>query len=493
MAQSRKSREMREQVKKLYHDGHGFKKIARALNISKNTVKAIIRESAAVETKPVAALKEKYSWVLKVDWALIGKEFKKGVTIKVLNREHAPEISYYAFRRALYNREPRNQQVSMSLNHKPGEMTFIDFCDGLQIIDPQSNESSKSELFVGVLPFSSYTFAEFVPNQKLETFLRVQDAMWHYFGGITLYVVPDNLKAGVTKAHLYDPDENRTYCEYANHNGFAVLPARPKKPRDKAAVEAAIGVIQRTFYMEVRNEKFYSLAQLNARLKEFLNALNASVMKDYGVSRLERFSEEKKYLRLIPPTQFEMADWRTAKVHPDCEVQVAKNFYTVPHVFVGKEVRVRVSVKLISIFEIETGQAITAHVRLYGIGKHSRYDWHYPSEKIQQTRFEVQSAKAQAKKIGDRTAELIDKLFEGTWPLRGLRRAQGILRLAQGGKYSIKAVEHGADMALKFKKLRVDYIKSCAAHFDKNGAPGPIKVAPQRDLNSMFLHNQKAN
>lgn len=480
---------MKNQVLELHKQGFPLKKIARALSMSRNTVKSIIRRSSERHEKTLATNSE-YAWISKVDWKTVGHEFRKGVTIKTLHREHEPDVSYDAFRRALYKTEPPHKQISMGLTHKPGEMTHIDFCDGLDIVNPTTGEVTSTELFVGVLPFSSYTFGEFVPNQKLDTFIRVQDSMWSYFGGITHYVVPDNLKAGVTKAHLYDPDENKTYCEYANHNGFAVLAARPKKPRDKASVEAAIGVIQRSFYMEVRHQKFYSLGQLNEAFRTFLTSLNNGIMKDYGVSRAARFEEEKKQLHAIPPDRFQIATWRTAKVHPDCEIQVEKNFYTVPYVYVGKEVRVRVGVKIVEVFEQGNAQPITAHTRVVGVGKHSRYDWHYPAEKVQQARFEVQHAKTQAKKIGPRTAEVIDKLFEGNWPLRGLRRAQGILRLAQGGKHSLPAIEHGADMALKFNKPRLAYIKSCAVHFDKNGAPGPsASVPPTRDLETVYLHN----
>lgn len=492
MAKFRKTREMKEQVLELHKKGFHIKKIARALNMSKNTVKSILRRASQPENGSMPVRTE-YAWVAKVDWKSVGSEFRKGVTLRTLHREHLPDVSYDSFRRALYKLEPRRKAISMTLIHKPGEMTHVDFCDGIDIIDRLTGEVTTTQLFVGVLPFSSYTFGEFVPNQKLETFLRVHDSMWSYFGGITLYVVPDNLKAGVVKAHLYDPDENKTFCEYANHNGFAVLAARPRKPRDKAAVEAAIGVIQRSFYMEVRHRKFYSLAELNAAFREFLVRLNNETMKDYGVSRAQRFEEEKRHLHGIPAVRFEMAEWKTAKVHPDCEIQVEKNFYSVPYVFVGKEVRVRVSAKMIEVFEQSNGAQITAHIKASGIGKHSRYDWHYPAEKVQQARFEVQHAKAQAKKIGTRTVEAVEKLFEGTWPLRGLRRAQGILRLCQGGKYSCEAVEHGSDMALKFNKLRVEYIKSCAAHFDRHGAPGPAAATPPRDPQTLFLHNQQTN
>ena len=123
--------------------------------------------------------------------------------------------------------------MTIRLHHKPAEKTQIDFCDGLFLTDPVTGNKTLTQFFLGVLPFSSYFFGEFVLDQKLATFIGVQSRMFAYFGGITPYVVVDNLKSGVNKADLYDPDVNPTYCDFANHMGFAVVPARPRKPRDK--------------------------------------------------------------------------------------------------------------------------------------------------------------------------------------------------------------------------------------------------------------------
>jgi transposase len=136
---------------------------------------------------------------------------------------------------------------------------------------------------------------------KLATSIGVQQRMFAYFGGVTPYLVVDNLKSGVHKADLYDPDVNPTYCDFANHMGFAVLPARPYKAKDKGSGESNIGIVQRGFFQEVRNRVFYSLAELNETWRHYLERLNHQVMKDYGVSRPQRFGEEKKQLKLCLP------------------------------------------------------------------------------------------------------------------------------------------------------------------------------------------------
>ncbi|HYX35354.1 MAG TPA: hypothetical protein VE954_19840 [Oligoflexus sp.] len=130
-------------------------------------------------------------------------------------------------------------------------------------------------------------------DQKLATFIACHQRMWSFFGGITPYVVIDKLKSGVKNAHRYDPDVNPTFCDFGNQCGFAVLPARPYTPREKASCEAAIGIIQRTFFQEIRDESFYDNAQINDRLRYFLEKLNTAVMKDHGISRSDRFAIER--------------------------------------------------------------------------------------------------------------------------------------------------------------------------------------------------------
>ncbi len=483
MAQYRKSEAMKEQVKGLAAQGVSIRKIARSLKISKNTVKSILRNTVEPHAKIGPG------WCHSIGWDEVEKEYRKGVTIKILHKENAPEISYGIFRRYLQSKFVLAKEITMRLEHKAGEKTFIDFADGLNFVNRETGEITKTQFFCGVLPFSGYTFGEFVLNQKLATFLAVQEHMFYFFGGVTPYITPDNLKSAVTKSHLYDPDENRTYCEFGNHYGFAVLPARPRKPKDKGAVENAIGVVQRQFFNEVRHKTFYSLEELNQTFRTYLLTLNSDIMKDYGVSRNERFEEERNHLKLLPPTTYELSDWREAKVHPDCEIQVDRNFYTVPFIYVGKSVRLRLRACTVEVFDKETAQQMTSHIRLKGIGKHSRYDWHYPPEKIQQTRFEVQSAKANANRIGLKTGELVEKLFEGNWPLKGLRRAQGILRLAS--KHTKEAMEYACDMSMKFNKLRYEYIKHCAQHYEKSGTLTPVLAAPKRDFQTAYLHSNK--
>jgi transposase len=483
MAKERTSVRMQAQIKLMSEQGYSIRAIAQTLKIARKTVRRILGITVAESSEPPP-------WIGAVDWDYVRQEvYGKGTTVKQIQREVAPEIAYVKFWRVFREKlggQASLDQVTIRLDHKPAEKTQIDFCDGLWITEPQTGKKTLTQFFLGVLPFSSYIFGEFVLDQKLPTFIAVQQRMFAYFGGVTPYVVVDNLKSGVHRADLYDPDINPTYCDFANHMGFAVLPARPYKPRDKGSGESHIGVVQRGFFQEVRNRAFYSLSELNEALRRYLERLNHQVMKDYGVSRAERFEEEKKHLKALPPSAFELSEWRGAKVHPDCHIQVEKNFYSVPFVYVGQQLRVRLSEKMVEIFS-EDSQPVAAHSRLTGVGKFSTFEAHYPEQKLSVARFEVHHAKAQAQKLGPEVQKLVDKLFATDHPLRHLRRVQGILRLAKRYPITLEALNHACAQALLFNKTRLSYIKDCALYFLTHGQR-PTLIAPHRQADTLYLH-----
>ncbi|HBF13090.1 MAG TPA: IS21 family transposase [Deltaproteobacteria bacterium] len=497
MTRERTSRPMQDQIKHLRKQGYSIRAIAKALSIHRRTVRRFLPEEDAHRLKEppegtsAPPCEDEAGLDVEMptlDWASIGKERGRGVTLKQLHQELAPEIPYLRFWRAYHRQVPVVPETTVVLHHKPGEKTQIDYADGISIYDLKTGKKTETQFFCGVLAFSSYTYGEFALSQKLPSFLLSQQRMWSFFGGVTPYVIPDNLKSGVSRAHLYDPDVNPTYCDFANAMGFAVLPARPKKPKDKGAIESAIGVIQRSFYQEVRNRTFYSLDELNRTFWDFLGRLNASVMKDYGVSRKDRFEEERKQLKPLPQNPYEITEWKSAKVHPDCHIQVLKNFYSVPFSHVGQTVRVRLGQKMVEVFNGE-GEAIAVHSRRMGQHGFSTDAHHYPEAKASLILFDITHAKTEAQNIGPETFALVNHLFEQPYPLQFLRRVQGILRLPKSNGIMAEAMEHACKLAMTFKKLRLAYIKSCALYYQKNGHR-PAVAVPQRDVSTMHLHQK---
>ena len=470
---------MQAEIRRLKESGYSIRKIAEALGVSRQTVRKFKDEASEAASAP--SICERNDGL---DWEALGKKARSGVTVTQLHKEYAPEMKYWNFWHHLRTHNPKTKDVSLRIIHQPGERTELDYADGISLVDRLTGEVTKTHLFCGVLAFSGYTFGEFVLNQKLPSFVRSQERMWEFFGGVTPYVVIDNLKSGVKKAHRYDPDVNPTYAEYAAHAGFAVLPARPYKPKDKARVEVVIGVIQRQFYQEVRDRTFYSLGELNEAFRFYLSRLNTSVMKDYGVSRLDRFETEAPLLKSVQARPFEFSERRTAKVHPDCHIQVFKNFYSVPFQNVGQVVRVRITEKLVEIFS-EDGDLIAAHTRLFGKGQFSTDLRHYPEPQRGIRRFELRYAKREAEKIGPHTQALVESLIQASYPLKYLRRIQGILRLTKS--VSKSSLEYACAQALLFNKPRLGYIKNCAEHFERNGGR-PRSITPRRELENVFLH-----
>lgn len=483
MASRRTSIAMQNQVLELSKQGFTIRKIAKVLGLSRNTVRSILR------CKPEPPISEVQTSPPTIDWQKVNEEFHKGVQLKTLWQERDTQMTYWSFWKQYRNQFTPKPDVTIRLQHNPGEKIFFDFTDGLLITDRDTGKKTKTQLFIGVMPFSSFTCGEFTMDQKQPTFTRAIEHAFQAVGGVPRYVVIDNLKAGVTKAHIYDPDTNLAFIEFANHWGFAVLPARPRKPKDKAAVEGNIGIIQRQFFGEVRDCVFYSLHELNCKFQEFLSKLNSSPMKDHGnATRNERFQNEKSNLLPLKSENFEISTWKTCKVHPDCHVQIDRRFYSVPHQFVGSSVRVRIKANIVEIFSDGT-EPIAIHAKLKGSERASTLDAHYPEEQVAVARFEVKHAINQAQKIGPKTSELIESFFRSDCPLKYLRRAQGILRLTQKNEVRPIDLEYASSQALLFNRTQFGYIKT-AALFHKSGGVKIRIVAPDRDPSSLYLHNQ---
>lgn len=480
----KKSRAMIEQIKLMNEAGHSIRKIASALNVSRNTIRRYLRDEQKTESlndKP----ETKVHWKMRIDWDWVILERSKGVTVKQLYSEVAPAISYDHFCRAIRDEKKPTIKTALRLIHNPGEKAYVDYCDGLKITCPRTGKQTKTQLFCGVLPFSSYTFAIFSESQKLTSFIRSHEAMWAYFGGVSKYVVPDNLRSAVKKAHRYDPETNPTYCDYGNHAGFAVLPARPYTPRDKASVETGVGVLQRTFYQQVRNETFYSLDELNRRLNIFLKDFNNRIMKDHGVSREDRFSKEKDKLLALPKSHYDIYEWKTPKVHPDCCIQVDKSFYSVPFQYCGQSVRVKVTDTLLEIYS-EDLEHIVCHIKSKKIGTVKIDEQHLPPWHLQNSKFELQNCLKAGAVIGEKTSLLLDQWFSGSHPLKFLRRAQGLTRLYKDG-ISREALEYAASQAITYKKHNLSYIKSCALSYATRKEKSP-NCLPIRDATTIHLH-----
>ena len=240
------------------------------------------------------------------DCAYIHRELRrKGVTLMLLWQEYKqqhPQGYQYSQFCDLYRRWTKTIDAVMRQHHVAGEKMFVDFSgDGIPIVDRETGVVTEAQLFVAVLGASSYTYVEAFPSQELRWWIEGHIHAFEYFGGVTQAVVPDNTKTGVTKACYYEPDLNPTYNDLAKHYGTAILPARPRKPRDKAKVENGVLIAQRWIIARLRNHSFHSLEEINEAVPECLEDINDRKMREFGRSRRELYLDlDRPNLKPLP-------------------------------------------------------------------------------------------------------------------------------------------------------------------------------------------------
>ena len=442
----------------------GLKKkaVARTLKVSINTVKkywSVVEEGVVV----TPAAPESPSWTLGINWDEIKSEASRGTPVYVLWEELSESgklsVQYPGFWKQLRKRFP-TLAATMHRVFAPGSRAEIDYCDGIDLIDPLTGEIQKTELFVGVLCHSRYVFAEFSLSQSSEDFLSSHVRMLEWFGGVPQVVSPDNLKSAITKAHRYDPVINPAYTRLAEHYSFAVIPARVRTPKDKAVVERTIQIFQRWFFFRVRHRTFTSLVELNQSLKEHIDIFHRRQHRVLGRTRLEMFEEEKAALKALPEHRYHVATYWKANLHPDCHLSFDHNFYSAPHELRGKQLDVWATAATIEVYHL--GKRVAFHARSTVNRRFITDPKHYPPE--HQAYYEATPAwaRAQAGKVGPHTEKLVTGLLSGPYPLKYLRRAQGILRLAK--VYGADKLELAAARANDLNQNTYPFIERLLKH-----------------------------
>ena len=207
----------------------------------------------------------------------------KGVTLALLWEEYKavhPEGLQYSRFCEQYRAWASQLDVVMRQEHRAGEKLFVDYAGHTAgVVDRHTGEVRQAQVFVAVLGASSYTYAEATWTQGLADWIASHVRAFEFFGGCPELVVPDNLRSAVSRAHRYEPDTNPTYHDLAHHYGVAVLPARVRRPRDKAKVEVGVQVVERWILAALRHRTFFSLAALNAAIAQLLERLNARALR----------------------------------------------------------------------------------------------------------------------------------------------------------------------------------------------------------------------
>lgn len=374
-------------------------------------------------------------------------------------REAHPKGYGYSRFCELYRRWEDKLTPVMRQHHVAGEALYVDYAGAaFEVVDPATGEVRRAQFFVAALGASNLTYAEATWTQSLPDWIGSHVRAFDFFGGVPGTVVSDNLKAGVTKACFRDPQINRTYAEMAAHYGTAVIPARPRKPRDKAKVEVAVQLVQRWIYARLRDRRFISLAELNAAIRELLQTFNDRRTRHLGASRRELLERvERPALRPLPLSPYAFAEWRCRKVGLDDHVEIDRHYSSVPHDHLKAQVWARITERTIEVFHED--QRIASHERTSGNHKHTTVLDHMPPNHRAYAEWTPERLTAWAAEVGPNTEALVEVILrDRKHPVQGFRTSISILGLAkQHGK---DALEEAADYALAIGARSYSSLKS---------------------------------
>jgi transposase len=488
-------RQVREVVR-LKAAGLPIREIARRVGVAPSTVRLTLQRLAAAGLSPPlpadmtdAVLEARLFATAgptpgqrrhaEPDWAAIHRELKrKHVTLSILWDEYIaahPEGYRYSRFCELYRSWERRLSVTMRQAHAGGDKLFVDYAgDTVPVmIDRLTGETRGAQIFVAVLGASNFIYAEASWTQGLADWIAAHTRAFAAIAGVPHLLVPDNAKVAVIKACLYDPQVNRTYADMAAHYGTAILPTRPRKPRDKAKVEGAVLIVERWLLGRLRNRRFASLAELNTAIADMLRQLNEErPLRKLGRTRRQLLEEiDRPHLKPLPAEPYTLAEWRICRAGLDYHVEIDRHYYSVPYRFARAELEVRLTMRTVEIFA--KGERIAVHARSSGNRRHTTVPDHMPSSHRRYADWTIERIRQDATRLGPMTAALVDLILERRrHPEQGFRAAVGILRLAK--PFGSARVEAACARALEIGALSYRSVRSILDHkLDRQAAARP--------------------
>lgn len=465
----------REILRLKYDVGLSLREIGKACNCGKSTVDEVLnRAKEAGITWPIECGDkqlmsrlyppvENKNAVPKPDMKYVFYEMKKkNVTLMLLweeyKRKYPDGIMYTRFCEN-YRQFKKANQLTMHIEHKAGEEVQVDWAgDTLPYIEPKTGEIKTAYLFVAVLPASNYPFVYAYNDMQISNWIDAHVRAYEYFGGVPKVTISDNTRTAVTKADLVDPVLNKSYNEMASHYGTTLIPARSRKPKDKAADEGMVGIVSRRITAALRNRQFFSINQVNEAVKEELTKLINRPFQKMAGSRLTAYENiDKPMLKPLPKVKYEYAQWKEAKVQFNYHVEFDNFFYSVHYSNVGKKCFIRATIRTIEIFI--DNERIAAYQRNYNTYK--RYitlPEHMPDEHKAVYGWNSDRLLSWAEKIGPCTKELIKNILESReYPVQTYRACMGIMRYSKN--YSNEIMEKTSQLAIKNKTYSFKYFK----------------------------------
>ncbi len=487
-------RQVREVLRLKHVCGHSGHQIAAMVGVSRYTVAEYLRRASVVGiTWPVPAALDDVALERKLfappftppealrpqpEWARIHAELRRpGVTLLLLWEEYrAGQPDGYGYSRFcdLHAAWRGRLSPTMRQTHPAGERMFVDYAgQTVAVIDAATGEVRQAQVFVAVLGASNLTYAEARWTQSLPDWIGCHVGAFASFGGVARQIVCDNLKAGVTLASRYEPGISRTYQDMASHYGTAVLPARVRKPRDKAKVEVAVQVVQRWVLARLRHRRFFSLAELNGAIRELTADLNARPMRHLGTTRRALFEAiEGGTLLALPTEPYAYAEWRRCRAGLDYHVGVHGHFYSVPYRLAREVIEARTTDRSVELFH--RGNRVACHLRNLRPGRHTTIAEHMPSAHRRHAEWTPTRLLREAAAIGPSTIALVEHILTARpHPEQGFRACLGIVRLVRS--YGPERLEAACQRGLEIGARSYGSVRSIlSTGLDRAQGPEPV-------------------
>ncbi|NLG69038.1 MAG: IS21 family transposase [Firmicutes bacterium] len=496
-------RKIREMLRLRFAAHQGVRAIARSCGLSHSTVSEALRRAEAAglswplpEGMDDTALEQALYGArpvpkgrgapLDMDEIYRQLRSRKGVTLRLLwleYRQAHPDGYRYSRFCELYRRWAKTLDMPMRQVYRGGEKMLVDFAgDPIPVIDPETRQIRPAYLFVAVLGASNYTYAEPMWAQDQASWIAGHVHAFKVFGGVPEAVVCDNPKTAVLSACRYEPDLNPAYQEMAAHYGVVVLPARPRRPRDKAKAENAVQQVERWVVAPLRHRTFFGLEALSQAIQEQLEGLNNRPFQKLEGSRRELYERlDKPALRPLPAQRYEYAEWHKAKVNIDYHVAVDDNFYSTPYQLVHEPVDVRLSLSTVEIFH--KGHRVASHPRLAGRGHFHTDPAHMPAAHRRHLEWTPSRLIQWGETVGPHTGRLVQAILESRpHPEQGYRACLGLFRLAK--LYGPPRLEAAAQRALATQASGYRSVQSILrTGLDQMPLEPETPVAPLRHAN----------
>lgn len=409
---------------------------------------------------------------------------RKGVTLQLLWEEyveaHAAATTYrYTQFCHHYRHYAGKLKLSMRQEHRAGEKLFADYAgQTLSIHDPAGGPSCAAHIFVAVLGASNYTYACATAAEGMVDWIGGLVGALNYVGGVTELIVPDNPKALILDSDRYEPRANRTALDFAAHYGTVILPARPRKPQDKAKVEVGVQIVERWILARLRHRRFFCLREVNVAIAELLEDLNHRPFKRLPGNRREWFERlDRPALKPLPALQYQVAFFKRCRVNIDYHVDIGGHYYSVPHALVRQEVEARISGATVEI--LHHGKRVASHAKSTRRGGHTTVAEHMPAAHRAHMEWTPGRFLNWGASIGVAVAGVVRHLLTNRpHPEMGYRACLGLLSLAK--KYGNDRLEAACTRALL---IGAPSRKSVASILQAGLDQQPLPGTKQLDLN----------